>query len=402
MANTINYAAVFNRILDEKFYIMPRTAWMENTTPGIQWTGGKEIKIPILSMDGLGDMQGCQAPAGDLTLAWETKILEYYRGRDFSIPRYDVDMTNFALTVENALRVFLNEKVIPELDEVRIGRVAQAATSYGSGSVKYQASSGITTANILSLLLADIADVQDKIGEGEQLYIQISTKLKNTLMMSSEIQRFLNTRDLAIRSINLLTETLNDQFLIGTPSAYMKSAFVSYDGRTSGQTIGGISFITNSPGVNWIIAARRAVDAVARPQITKVITPDDNQNGDCWKIMFNMFHGIWTYQNKANGLLVSMDTTGGSLTVASAAITGVSGKSTITITGVETNADTALVYKVDTAATTVTPGTALTGWATMPADGIVTAANGKVITVALVGANSLLPLASGYATVVAN
>ena len=47
--NNINYAAVFNRILDEKFYIMPRTAWMENTNPGIQWTGGKEIKVPLLS-----------------------------------------------------------------------------------------------------------------------------------------------------------------------------------------------------------------------------------------------------------------------------------------------------------------------------------------------------------------
>ena len=79
--NTINYAAVFNRILDEKFYILPRTAWMENTTPGIQWTGGKEIKFPILSMDGLGDMQNCKAPDGNMTLDWETRQLEYYRAR---------------------------------------------------------------------------------------------------------------------------------------------------------------------------------------------------------------------------------------------------------------------------------------------------------------------------------
>ena len=44
--NSINFAAVFNRILDEKFYILPRTMWMENTDPSIVWTGGKEIKIP--------------------------------------------------------------------------------------------------------------------------------------------------------------------------------------------------------------------------------------------------------------------------------------------------------------------------------------------------------------------
>ena len=43
MGNVINYAAVFNRILDEKFYILPRTMWMENTNPGIVWEGGKEV-----------------------------------------------------------------------------------------------------------------------------------------------------------------------------------------------------------------------------------------------------------------------------------------------------------------------------------------------------------------------
>jgi hypothetical protein len=76
MGNSINYAAVFNRILDEKFYILPRTAWMENTNPGIEWMGGKEIKIPYVGVDGLGTMNGYKAPDGDLTLGWETKILQ--------------------------------------------------------------------------------------------------------------------------------------------------------------------------------------------------------------------------------------------------------------------------------------------------------------------------------------
>ena len=147
MANVINYAAVFNRILDEKFYILPRTMWMEDTNPGIEWEGGKEIKIPKLGMDGLGTMSGYKAPQGDLILAWETKTLQWYRGRNFSIGRYDVDETNFALTVGNALRVFLNEKVIPEVDCLRIATAAQGAVAYGQ--VVAQAAADITTANIL-------------------------------------------------------------------------------------------------------------------------------------------------------------------------------------------------------------------------------------------------------------
>ena len=232
MANSINYAAVFNRILDEKFYILPRTMWMEDTNPGIVWEGGKEVKIPKLGMDGLGTMNGYKAPQGDLTLAWETKTLQWYRGRNFSIGRYDVDETNFALTVGNALRVFLNEKVIPEVDCLRIAAAAQGAVAYGQ--VVAQASADITTANILGLLLADIAKVQDKIGETEQLYIQISTGLKSLLEQSQQITRYLNVKDFAVRSATLRLEALNDQFLIGTPSGYMHSVFGLNDGTTGG------------------------------------------------------------------------------------------------------------------------------------------------------------------------
>lgn len=402
MANTINYAAVFNRILDEKFYILPRTLWMENTTPGIQWTGGKEIKIPMLTMDGLGNMQGCKAPDGDMNLDWETKTLEYYRGRNFQICTYDPDMTNFALTVENALRVFLNEHVIPELDKIRIGRVVLAALGYGTG-IKAQASSGITADNILGLLLNDIASVQDKIGENEQLYIQISTGMKNLLQQSKEITRFLNVRDFNIRSVNLRIEALNDQYMIGTPSAYMGSVFRLNDGRSANQTVGGVSFTDLGPGVNWIIASRRSVDAVARPRVTKVIPPEINQEGEFWKIMFAIYHGVWTYDMKKDGLLVNMDTTLANIAVTSAA--GTVAGTTVISTGAAYDGTTAagLVYKVAAAAETVTFGTALTaanGWIPLPADGTITATSGQIITVALVANGSNLPLASGTATVV--
>lgn len=399
--NNINYAAVFNRILDEKFYILPRTLWMENTNPGIQWTGGKEIKIPLLTMDGLGDMENCKAPDGTMTLDWETKQLEYWRGRNFNICRYDIDMTNFALTVENALRVLLNEHVVPEIDKIRIGRLVQAANNYGSGCIKAQETSAITAENILGLLLNDIATVQDKIGENQQLYIQISTQMKNLLQQSSQITRYLDVRDFQIRSVTTRIEAINDQYLIGTPSRYMGSVFQINDGRSDGQTVGGVTFGDLGPGVNWIIAARPVVDAVARPRVTKVIDPDVNQEGEFWKIMFSVYHGIWTYENKKDGLLVNMDTTLGSLTVNSA--NAGSGQTTLTVSA-EGNNDTQLVYKADTTAPKVSFGTPLTasgGWAPLPANGQVAATNGKKVTVALVGINSGLPLASGEATVVA-
>ena len=399
--NSINYAAVFNRILDEKFYILPRTMWMENTNPGIEWEGGREIKIPYIGVNGLGNMSGYKAPDGDLTLGYETKQLQYYRGRNFAIGRYDVDETNFALTVGNALKVFLNEKVIPEIDCLRIAAAAQGALGYGT--VVPQATASITTANILGLLLDDIAKVQDKIGEGEQLYIQISTKLKNLLEQSTGLTKYLNVRDFTVRSANLKIEALNDQYLIGTPSAYMHSVFGLNDGVTSGQTVGGVTFTNLGADVNWIIAARPAVDAISRPQITKVIDPDMNQDGEYWKIMFSVYHGLWVMEQKGDGLLVNLNTTAGSFTVSSEAGTVAVGDSVITTTAV-VPAGMKLVWKAasDTAPA-VAIGTKLAasdGWADLPADGKISTTNGYKITVALVAQNGQ-PIAAGNTTVVA-
>ena len=402
MANSINYAAVFNRILDEKFYILPRTMWMEDTNPGIVWEGGKEVKIPILGMDGLGNMNGYKAPSGDLMLQWETKQLQWYRGRNFSIGRYDVDETNFALTVGNALRVFLNQHVIPEVDCLRISSAAQGALAYGTTVV--QASADITTANILGLLLGDIAKVQDKIGETEQLYIQISTGLKSLLEQSTQITRYLNVKDFNVRSATLRLEAINDQYLIGTPSSYMHSLFGLNDGSTAGQTVGGVTFTNLGPNVNWIIAARPAIDAIARPQITKVIDPDTNQEGEFWKVMFSIYHGNWVLENKGDGLLVNIDSTAGQFTVQSTAGTVADGDTIITTNAV-VPVGMKLVYKIDSStAPTITVGTPLTvsnGWAELPADGLLSTTNGYKITVALVAASNLKPIASGNATVAA-
>ena len=403
-SNNIDYAAIFNRILDEKFYIMPKTLWMEDTNPGIQWTGGREIKIPYMSMDGLGDMQAYKAPDGGLALGYETKRLQWYRGRNFAIGRYDMDETNMTLTVANALRVFLRTHVVPEVDRLRIALLSQHAVNYGMTCVTAQASASITAANILGLLLDDIAKIQDKIGEDEQLYIQIGTQLKNKLEQSDKLTKYINVRDFSINSASLKIDAINDQYLMGTPSSYMNSVVKVNDGRTDGQTVGGVTFEDLGPGVNWIISARQVVDAVARPQVTKVIDPDANQEGEFWKIMFSIYHGAFTMDQKADGALVNIDTTLAALTVTSAAGTVSVGDSVITTNAVVPDG-MKLVYKTDAStAPAVTFGTALKaadGWGELPADGLISTTNGYKITVALVTAGSLLPLSSGNTTVVA-
>jgi hypothetical protein len=202
----------------------------------------------------------------------------------------------------------------------------------------------------------------------------------------------------------LQLNALNDQYLIGTPSSYMHSVFGLNDGQTAGQTVGGVTFTGLGAGINWIIAARPAVDAVARPQINKVIDPDMNQEGEFWKVMFSVYHGMWTMENKGDGLLVNMDSTAGSFTVTSVAGTAAVGDSVITTTAVVPDGMKLMWKAASGTAPAVAVGTKLTatdGWADLPADGLISTTNGHKITVALVAAASGQPVASGNTTVVA-
>lgn len=404
MPNSINYATIFNSILDQIFYILPRTMWMENTMEGLIWNGGREIKIPKIATDGLGTMSGNKAPSGSITFDYETKQLEYYRGRNFEIGRYDVDETKLALTVGNVLNVFLKQHVIPEVDVIRIGKVSTA--TYGAGYVSYYTPAAAT---ILTNLVSDIAAVQDKIGEDEQLYVQISTTVKNILKTSGEITRMIGVRDMPIKAVNLAIEALDTSYLIGTPSARLKTCFGLYDGSTSGQTAGGtFSDALAAQNINWIVASRRAVEAIARPQISKVITPDENQEGEFWKIMFSIYHGVWTYDNKLDGLRMSLNTSLGTVYVTStdsetAASTVIKAAATSGGAAYSIPTGYALYYKTHTStAPTVTQGTALDStWTLMTgSEQTIAATNGHKITVALAATGSKLPLASGNATIV--
>ena len=304
MANTINYAQIFNQVLDEKFAILSRTNYMEQNANGIVWQGGRKIEVPKLTLQGLGNVSGCTIPDGDYTFAYEEFSLQWDRGRKFSIPRYAVSETNFALTVGNIMGEFMRQHIVPEVDKLRLSTVATKAIT--AGNVTY---AGSSLATPLASLLADIASVQDKIGEDVQLYIAVAQTVKAQIMASSEITKYLSVRDFEIRSVNVQVDAINDQYLIGVPSSYMKSAFTAYDGTTAGQTAGGLVPADGAVNVNWLITASNACVAVGYPRVEKVIDPDTNQAGDCWLVAFRIYHGIIVPDNKLDGIWVNLATT---------------------------------------------------------------------------------------------
>lgn len=313
MPNSIDYAGIFNQALANKFAVSLRTADLENNTLGITWDGGKYVNIPSIVMQGLGTVQGCAVPDGDYAFDFEPHEMQWYRGRSFSIPRYAVNETNFALNVGSLLNSFVEQQVIPEVDMLRIGHVADKAIGYTPDSgtthpcVTYEGASASSTP--LDDLLKDIGRIKNRVGEGRRIWCYISTAKKTELMLSNELSRYLSVREEDRSGVNVRVEAINDIPLIGVPSDYMHSKWTLRDGTTSGQEAGGLAVDSTGKTLNWLLVTEGSAIAVGYPRVSKIITPDENQAGDCWRVMFTTYHGCFVPAQRILGLQANVQGT---------------------------------------------------------------------------------------------
>jgi hypothetical protein len=155
---------------------------------------------------------------------------------------------------------------------------------------------------------ADIATIQDIIGENEPLVI-ISMSISDVATILSQAdkasKRSLNTTQFTQGGINMKVHSLDGIPIKRVPSARFKTAYVFNDGKTSGQTAGGFTPASDAKDINWIITAARAPIAVSKTDNMKIFEPAVNQAADAWLIEYRKYHDLWVPDNKLDGVWVN-------------------------------------------------------------------------------------------------
>jgi hypothetical protein len=298
--NTLETATLFQQQLDQQMIQEATSGWMEANAGQVKYSGGKEVKIPKISMDGLANYDRDNGYAqGAVTLEYETETMTQDRGRKFQLDAMDVDETNFVASAANVMTQFQRTKIIPEVDAYRYSKLASLAITKGN-KTEYTPS----TDDILSKLLADIATIQDIIGENEPLIISMSYPVATILSQAKGVEKILDTTQFAQGGINMKVQSLDGTPIKRVPSARFKTAYVFNDGKTSGQTDGGFTQASDALDINWIIAAARAPIAVSKTDNMKIFEPAVNQNADAWLIEYRKFHDLWVADNKLDAIWV--------------------------------------------------------------------------------------------------
>lgn len=123
--NTLATATLFQNTLDKAAVREAVTGWMDGNAGQVKYSGGAEIKIPKMSVQGLADYDrdnGYQQ--GGVTLEYETRKMTQDRGRMFQLDPMDVDENNFVTTAAAVMGEFQRTFVIPEIDAYRISKIA--------------------------------------------------------------------------------------------------------------------------------------------------------------------------------------------------------------------------------------------------------------------------------------
>lgn len=299
--NTLATAILFQQQLDKQMLEGATSGWMEANAGQVKYSGGAEVKIPKINMDGLGNYDRDKGYVqGSVTLSYGTYTMTQDRGRKFQLDAMDVDETNFVAAAANVTTEFQRTKVIPEVDSYRYSKMAALAASK-SHKTEYTP----TPADILSKFLADIAAVQDVVGESEQLVVSMSIPAATILAQADKIEKRLDVMQFTQGSIQMKVNSIDNTPILRVPSARMKTAYVFNDGETTGQKVGGFTPAAGAADVNWIITARRAPIAVSKTDTMKIFDPLTNQSAHAWLIEYRKFHELWVPDNKLDAVWVN-------------------------------------------------------------------------------------------------
>ncbi len=296
MANTIEYAKIFQRELDKAAVAEATSGWMEVNRDLVKYSGGNEVKIPNVVMDGLADYDRANGfIAGSVDLSWQTMAMSQDRGRSFQIDENDVDESGFVLAAASLMGEFQRVHVVPEIDAYRYSTIAQKCME-GTNLAVYSYTPAEST--ILKTLLEDIAAVQDIVGENVPLIVSISTMVLNILNNSEKLSRRLDVTDFSQGDVTVKVKSLNGIPLRAVPSARMKSKYTFRDGKTEGQKQGGFAAASDAIDINWLITPQNAPIAVSKTDKMRIFDPETNQKARAWGWDYRRYHDLWVTKEK--------------------------------------------------------------------------------------------------------
>lgn len=299
--NTITLAEVFQRTLDAHMNQRAATGFMVDNASQVEYNGGNKIKIPKMTLSGLGNYSRDTGYAqGAVGLTWEEREMTQDRGTQFHLDKMDVNETNFAANAENLMGVFQTEKVIPEVDAYRISKLATYAIG-NSATAAQNVEYGYTPAEATIVAKLTAAVRKAKLS-GVETVILANSATMNALECAAGKQ--LRADSFRQGGFDETIQWFNQAAVIEVEDERMVTAITTYniDASHNGGWVKGAT----AKDINFIVLPRSIAIAVDKLDAPKIFSPDVVQNYDGWLIDYRRYHDLWVKDNDIKKIIVNI------------------------------------------------------------------------------------------------
>ena len=302
--NTLATATLFQNKLDKVAVKEAVTGWMDANAGQVLYNGGAEVKIPKMSVHGLGDYDrdnGYQQ--GGVTLEYETRKMTQDRGRKFQLDPIDINENNFVTTAAAVMGEFQRMYVVPEIDAYRISKIAsETITADKAGMTEYGYTPGATGTSALRKMKEGIKAIRELYNGSLVCHATPDFIMELELELAGKI----TTVTFSKGGIDTAVPAVDGVPIVSTPSNRMYTAITINDGKTSGQEQGGYVKGTTAKNINFFICPRTTPIAITKQDIMRIFDPTINQKLNAWQMDYRRFHDIWVLDNKLDSIFLNI------------------------------------------------------------------------------------------------
>ena len=279
MANSIAFRQVYTPIIDEVYATSALTNILEDDSMFMENAG--QIFVRKYSVAGLGDfVRGEGYTKNSVKLEWEPISYDQERGTSLEVDREDETEADGVFV--QASSELLRAHAAPEVDAARFAKIA------GTEGINSKSETLADGAAVVKALRT-CANAMDNAHVGTEnriLFISVDANGALEDMDSYKSQKVLNK--------------------FGTVKVVPADRFYSAIEQFDGIEKAGWAPAEGAVGLNFIAIDKKAIAATHKTFIKK-FTPDENQEGDDWMFKYrNKPVYAHIYDNKKNGVYVSM------------------------------------------------------------------------------------------------
>lgn len=288
MANTINLAKKYTRLVDEKY--QKESLTNDLTSPASlarEGANAKEILYRQVSTSGLGDYdRNSGYTSNSVTVEWKTATFNYDRGTKITLDTQDNEETmgDTYLIAQNSLQTY---HVAPEADAFTFAEIASKE------GISKADEGGVTYANgeeFLNALLKGVTKMDEDQVPAENRILYATPTLLNSVMA-------LDTT----KSREVLGKFAKT---VAVPQTRFYTKIDLLSGKDS-EEIGGFKKDTEGKDINFMIIHKPAVIKFDKHVVSDAIPPELNADADAYISKYRKYGLVDVFNNKTAGIYIS-------------------------------------------------------------------------------------------------